>query len=69
MCRTIFEKVKGRGGKVNKTCVYQKQPFEGLLEKGVMRAFAQFTKKHLCRNLLFDKVKTLHICNFIKTSL
>ena len=45
MCGAIFEKVKGSGGKVNKTSVYQKQPFEGLLEKGVMRAFAQFTKK------------------------
>ena len=34
----------------------QKQPSEGSFKKGFMRIFAEFTKKHLCRNLFFDKV-------------
>ena len=36
----------------------ERQPPEGFLKKGVMRNFAEFTKKkHKCRNLFFDKVK------------
>ena len=35
----------------------QKQPSEGFFKKGVMRNFAEFTRKHLCRNLFFDKGK------------
>ena len=34
----------------------QKQPSEGSFKKGFMRIFAEFTKKHLCQNLFFDKV-------------
>ena len=34
----------------------QKQPSEGFFNKGVMRNFAKFTRKHLCRNLFFDKL-------------
>ena len=35
----------------------QKQKSEGFLEKRVTRNFAELTRKHLCRNLFFDKVK------------
>ena len=28
----------------------QKQPSEGFFKKGVLRNFAEFTRKHLCRN-------------------
>ena len=33
--------------------------------KGVLRNFAKFTGKHLCKSLFFNKVAGL-ICNFIK---
>ena len=29
----------------------------GFFKKGVMRNFAEFTRKHMCQNLFFDKVK------------
>ena len=35
----------------------QKQPSEGFYKKGVVRNFAKFTRKHLCRSLFFDKVR------------
>ena len=31
-----------------------KQPSEGFFKKDDMGNFAEFTKKHLCRNLFFD---------------
>ena len=34
----------------------QKQPSEGSFKKGFMIIFAEFTKKHLSRNLFFNKV-------------
>ena len=42
-----FEKAKGHGRKVNIASVYEKQPSEGFFKKGVMRSFAEFTRKLL----------------------
>ena len=50
----LHEKAKGHGGTVNRTSVAEaaEEP-EGFFEKDVMRNFAEFTRKHLWRNLLF----------------
>ena len=50
MCNIIFEKAKGCGRTVNEEIVVQKQPFEGFFKKGVMRNFAEFTRKHMYQN-------------------
>ena len=34
----------------------QKQPSKGFVKKGAMRNFAKLTRKHPCRNLIFDKI-------------
>ena len=34
----------------------QKQPFKGFVKKGAMRNFAKLTRKHPCRNLIFDEI-------------
>ena len=47
----------------------QKQPSKGLFKKSVMRNFAEFTRKHLCCNLFFDKVKLCRSSDSLKTSL
>ena len=47
MCVTVFEKAKGRGRKVNRTSVYAEAAARRALKKGVMRNFAEFTRKHL----------------------
>ena len=39
------------------------------VKKGFMRIFAEFTKKHLCRNLFFDKVKLCRSATSLKSSL
>ena len=53
----VFEKTKGRDGTVNRTSVYAEAAVQRvLLKKCVMRNFAEFTRKYLCRNLFFDKV-------------
>ena len=49
MCDIVSEKVQSRAGKVNRTSVSA--------EAETMRNFPEFTKKHLCWNLFFDKVK------------
>ena len=53
MCDIVLEKAKGRGGTVNRTSVYAEEPSEGFFRKGVLRNFAEFTRKHLWRNLFF----------------
>ena len=35
----------------------QKQPFKGFFKKGVMKIFAEFTRKYGYWNLFSDKVK------------
>ena len=60
MCHIAFEKTEGRGGTVNRTDVYA---------ESVMRKFAEFARKHLCRNLFFDKVKLCKSSTSLKTSL
>ena len=42
--------------KLNMEMLLQKQPPEVFRKKGVPRHFANFTGKHLCQNLLFNKV-------------
>ena len=37
----------------------QKQPPRGSVKKGVLRNFANFTEKHLCQSLFFNKVSGL----------
>ena len=66
MCDIVFEKVQGCAGKVNRTSVYAEAAFRRVPIKGFMRYFSEFTKKHQCRNLFFDKVKLSRSKNFIK---
>ena len=35
----------------------QKQAPKGFFKKGVMRNFAEFTRKHVSESIFFDKVK------------
>ena len=71
MCDIIFEKATDRDEKVNRTSVYAEarssRP-KGSLKKGAMRNFAEFTRKHLCRNLFFNKVKPCGSAISLKTS-
>ena len=53
MCNIVFEKVKGHSGTVNRTSVYAEAAVQGFFKKDVLRNFAEFTRKHLCRNLFF----------------
>ena len=70
MCDIVFEKTKGCGGTVDRTRVFmQKQPSGGFFKKCVMRNFAEFTIKHLLRNLFFDKVKLCRPETSLKVSL
>ena len=53
----VFEKTKGRGGTVNRTSVHAEAAVRRVFfKKCVMRNFAEFVRKYLCRNLFFDKV-------------
>ena len=67
MCDIVCEKMKGGGG--TEQVFTQKQPSEGFFQKGVMRNFAKFTRKHLCRKnetpqKLFSKfIRTLILQN------
>ena len=47
----------------------QKQPPEVFFKKNVLKNFANFTGKHLCWSLFFNKVTGLRACSFIKKSL
>ena len=56
----VFEKTKGRGGTVNRTSVHAEAAVRrGLLKKCVMRNFAEFTIKYLCRILFFEDLLSL----------
>ena len=39
------------------------------VKNGFMRIFAEFTKKYLCQNLFFDKVKLYRSATSLKSSL
>ena len=52
---SFLKKTKGRT--VNKTCVHAEAAIQSFFKEIVMRSFAEFTRKHLTRNLFFDKVK------------
>ena len=47
----------------------RKQLPEGFFIESVMTNFAEFTRKYLCRNLFFDKVKLYRSATSIKASL
>ena len=65
MCETVFEKRKICGGTVK-----QLQLAERFFEKGVtMRNFAKLTRKHLCQNPVFDKVKLCRSATSLKRRL
>ena len=51
----VFEMVKGRAGKINRTSLYVEAEvrIEGFFKKGVMRNFAKFTKKTICAGISF----------------
>ena len=52
------------------TLVYiQKQPPEVFCEKGVLRNFTKFTRKHLCQSLFFNKVAGLRHTTLVKKRL
>ena len=58
----VFEKANGYGGTVNKTSVYAEAAVRRVLWKRLRETFRRIhhkkkKKKHLCRNLFFDKVK------------
>ena len=53
----VFEKAKGYGRTVNRTSVYAEAAIRRVFKGSVKRYFAEFTRKHLCANLFFDKVK------------
>ena len=69
MCSIVFEKAKVHGGTVNETLFMQNQPSKGLLKKDVMRNFAEFTRKHQCQDVFFDKFKLCRSATSLKTSL
>ena len=47
----------------------RKQLSKGFFIKSVMRNIAEFTRKYLCRNLFFDKVKLCMSATSLKKSL
>ena len=47
----------------------QKQPSKGFFKESVMRNFAEFTRKYLCRHLFFDKFKLSISSTSLKASL
>ena len=47
----------------------QKQSFADILQRGVLKSFANFTRKHLCWRSLFNKTAGLKAWNFIKKRL
>ena len=53
----VFEKTKGCGRTVNRTSVYAEADVRRVFKESVMRNFTELTRKHLCANLFFDKVK------------
>ena len=65
----VFEKTEGRGRAVNRTILLQKQLSDGFFKKSVMRNFAEFAGKPLCRNLFFNKVKVPRSATSLKASL
>ena len=47
----------------------QKQPPKLFCKKGVLRNFAKFTRKHLCKSLFFNKVAGLRPATLLKKRL
>ena len=70
MCDIVFEKSKGSwwDSKQNE-CLCKSSCPKGFFKKSVVIKFAEFTRKHLRRNLFFDKVKLCRSATSLKTSL
>ena len=54
---------------INFFCYRSSRP-EVFYKKGVLKTFAKFAEKHLCKNLFFNKAEgwRLKVCSFIKKS-
>ena len=65
----VFEKLQVRDGKVNRTSVHAEAAVRRVFKNGFLRNFPEFTKKHLCRNIFFDKVKLCRSATSLKTRL
>ena len=50
VCGIVFEKAKGFGRTIKRASVYTEGASEGFFKKGIMRKFAEFTRKHLYWN-------------------
>ena len=66
MCYIVFEKAKGRGGTANEYLCKSSHPKGSF---SVIRNFPKFTRKRLCWNLFFDKVKFCRSATSLKTTL
>ena len=63
ICDTVFQKVKGHGRTINRASVYPEAAVRRVFKKGVMRNFAQFTRKHLyCNPFLVFSCEFCEIC-------
>ena len=62
----VFQKSKGRGGTVNRTSVHAEAT---VFRKGAEKKFSKLTRKYLCRNLFFDKVKLCRSATSLATRL
>ena len=63
MCDIVFEKAKVRGRTVNRASIYAEA---AVFEKGVMKNFAEFTRKHLYRNSIL--VFSREFCEICKST-
>ena len=73
VCKSIILISKGKKNDFKRISLLQKQSPGGFFKKGVLRSFAKFMGKHLCRSLFFSKAAGLRLClrgsNFIKKRL
>ena len=69
MCVTLLLKSNVTHEKKARKVFMQKQPAEAFFKKGAMTNFAKFTRKRLCQNLFFDKVKLCRSATSLKSRL
>ena len=69
MCDIDFEKVQVHAGKANRTSVYADAVVRMVLLKRFYENFSRIHKKHMCRNLFFDKVKLCRSATSLKSRL
>ena len=63
MCDIVFEKAKVRDRTVNRASIYAEA---AVFEKGVMKNFAEFTRKYLYRNPIL--VFSCEFCEICKST-